>query len=331
MADKANPSKDKDMYGKVLRKEDKTWLEPEYVDGLIKETHGHFGKQDAKDIVDAKGPLVPDPFWPDGAAPTHLSKERQNDIAVGKAFREMRGPVWRCEKCGAESGRSLKNDKLCHTCYDKESQNTALARKVNANWMDEAAALGLALFERQPEETDTEWLIWCTYRSYYPLKLPTWSELARKCGHAVATVTKAAQKWSFKVRLIAWARHTDDTVQERRIAAIKEMNEKQLGMAKTIQDKLQDAISTLNPQLLKPNEIVSLFKVATELERKVTTYVDEKVENTVTESTNKQTIMTKPEDLGEVVSILNKLGVLQGKSVGIEQTTRIIAKGDENA
>lgn len=134
------------------------------------------------------------------------------------------------------------------------------------------------------------------------------------------------------MRLQAWARYTDDTMLEERAAAIKEMNSKQLGMAQTIQDKLKEAIDSLEPTLLKPNEIVNLFKVATELERRVVTAMPEKVEGTMLETGNKTEQLTKAEDLSEVVSILTKAGVinLEGKTVGVEQSTRIIVKENES-
>lgn len=285
---------------------------------------------DVSHRVEPDMPELPDPFWPPGVVPGHLSVEKQRDPAIVEAFVEIAGPVWHCEKCGSTQKQSQQNKRFCVDCLKLEAQNTALARKINANWMDEAAELGLAIFERQPEETNIEWLIWTTYRSYYPLKMPTWTELAAKCGCSVATVTKAAAKWSYKVRLVEWARHTDGKIQEKRIAAIKQMNEKQLSMAQTIQSKLQSAIETIDPQLLKPNEIVNLFKVATELERRVTTYVEEKVESDVVEDRKKQVVATRPEDLSEVVDILRQTGLLDNKVLGIEQTTttRIVAKED---
>lgn len=279
------------------------------------------------EIVEAqKMPLTPDPYWPAGASPNHLSVEEQQSKEVQESFAAL--VTWKCERCGATLDQSVSDSRYCSPCFDLESQNSALAQKVNSNWMEQAKELGLELYERQPEETDLEWFIWQTYRSYYPLKLPTWSALATACKSGVNTVVKASSKWSYKVRMIAWARETDAGMQETRIAAIKEMNEKQLTAAKTIQEKLSLAIECLDPRLLKPNEIVSLFKVASDLERKIVTSVDEKVLSDATDSKARQMSLTKPEDLADVISILQKTGVLDEKTLGIEQTTRIIAKDE---
>lgn len=273
-------------------------------------------------------PVKPDPFWPTGAVPDHLSPAQMADTKIS----EFVGvDPWTCVKCGTHLNKSSENPDYCVECWKKEANNTALARKVNSSWMEDSDALGLAYFERQPEETDTEWMIWEHYRSHYPMKLPTWSELAKECGCSVGHVTRTAQKWSFKVRLQSWARYTDDSMMEERAAAIKEMNARQVGMAKTLQEKLKTAIDSIDPVLLRPGEIVQLLKVSAELERRIVTATPEKVEGTSIDVKQRQNNLTKPEDMNEIVSILAKTGVLPGQGIAVEQTTttRIVAKGEE--
>ena len=283
-------------------------------------------KTDAQKSVE-KMPTKPDPLWPGGAAPLHLSPAVRESAEILAPFNEL--IVWKCEKCGSTVGKSISSDRFCNDCFVKEAQNTAVAQKVNATWMEQSEELGLKLFERQPEENAEEWRIWEKYRSFYPLKQPTWNELAAQCGCSVATVTRVAQKWSFKVRLVAWATFMDQGMQQDRILAIQEMNKKQLDMAKVMQNKLKEAIDLINPATLKPGEIVNLFKVATDMERKITTAIPEKVFSETTEAAKKQMSATRPEDLAEVVAILMKTGALDGKTIGIETTTRIVAKEED--
>lgn len=286
------------------------------------------GGDEVKKVDKPVEPVKPDPFWPTGAVPDHLSPAQLADTKVS----EFVGvDPWTCVKCGTHLNKSSENPDYCVECWKKEANNTALARKVNSSWMEDSDALGLAYFERQPEETDTEWMIWERYRSHYPMKLPTWSELAKECGCSVGLVTRAAQKWSFKVRLQSWARYTDDSMMEERAAAIKEMNARQVGMAKTLQEKLKTAIDSIDPVLLRPGEIVQLLKVSAELERRIVTATPEKVEGTSADVKQRQTNLTKPEDMNEIVSILAKTGVLPGQGIAVEQTTttRIVAKGEE--
>ena len=271
-------------------------------------------------------PVVPDPFWPAGALPSHLSVEQCADASIITPFKDLSS--WKCERCGTTLNQSVSNPKLCNDCYVQDAQNTELAKRTNETWMDQSKELGLAIFERQPEETDEEWRIWEKYRSYYPLRQPTWTELATSVGRSVAMVTRTSNRWSFRVRLVAWAQYTDDLNQESRIIAIKEMNEKQLTLSKMLQSKLLEAINGLDAATLKPTEISNLLKVSSDLERRIVTYQPEKV-NSSLEETAKVQQTTKTEDLADIIAILQKSGVLDGKSIGIETTTRVIAREDD--
>lgn len=276
----------------------------------------------------------PDPFWPEGVMPTHLAPAERRDAAVQAAWKEQAGVdlSWRCEECGTMVDRSAKDPRLCNKCYIKAKEARALATRTNEGWQELAQSLGLAIYERQPEETDLEWRIWEKYRSYYPLALPTWSKLAEEVGCAVGTVTKAANRWNYRARMVAWAQFADSEGQEKRIAAIKEMNKKQLDMSQRLLEKVSEGIDQIDPALLRPNELVNLMKLSVELERKITSYVDEKVESTAVQTQTKERPKTKAEDLGEVLGILAQTGIIPGqdkkKVVGVEQKTTILVRED---
>lgn len=271
-------------------------------------------------------PDKPDPFWPEGAVPTHLTSKQIVDAAWEAVGVDGK---WRCASCGSTTGKSIRNPQLCATCYKKAVEQTKLMQKTNEGWMEQSEQLGLALYERQPEETDTEWAIWIKYRSYYPMPTPTWTALARELGVSVSTVTRTANRWAFKARMIAWAKRVDSDGQEKRILAIREMNDKQLSMAQRLHDKVSEAIDQIDPALLRPNEITNLAKFATELERKVTEYHEETVETVTQEAKSQVKQKTKAEDLAEVMQILQQTGVVDSPQVvGIEQKTTILMKED---
>ena len=258
-----------------------------------------------------------DPFWPDEAAPTYIA-------AIGHVV-----DSWACAKCGSVDvgEKSSADPTLCNACYTDQAQNTALAKKTNADWMEQSVACGLALYERQPEETPMEWFIWDSYRKHYPMKMPNWTELAAECGCAVGTVVNASNRWSYKVRIQHWARSMDDTLQEQRIKDVTEMNERQVSIAKTLQDKLKSAVENLDPILLRPGEIATLLKASTELERRIQLSAPEKVQGTMLDAGTKQQQLTEAKDISEVVDILSKAGMLTGgMSVGIRTTTEIVTK-----
>lgn len=299
-----------------------------------------------KDLVDESSypvPDKPDPFWPEGAVPRHLGKEwmkepQKSQSVDGQEIIDAAWEAvgvdahWRCMNCGASTVPSKKNPQLCVNCYEKSVQNTKLAERTNEGWMEQSEQLGLAIYERQPEETDEEWRIWEKYRSYYPLQLPTWTALAKACGCSVVKVTKAAQRWNFKARMVAWARFIDGDNQEKRIVAIRAMNEKQLSMAQRLQDKISEAIDQIDPALLRPNEINNLMKLATDLERRITTEQEEKVESTALEAKTVARPKTKAEDMAEVLCILQDTGVMPGgkKIVGVETKTTMLIKEDDS-
>lgn len=274
----------------------------------------------------------PDPLWPRGAMPEHLPPAQRVDALINAAFVGDALSSFTCSRCGSHINQSTGNPKLCGACFTKEAKNTALARTANGSWMDIAEECGLALYERQPEETDEEWRIWCAYRDHYPLKLPTWSALAEECSVSVGIILKVSSRWSFKVRMQAWARAADDATSQQRIEAIRDMNKRQVDMATKLQTKLAEAIDNLDPLLLRPGEIVNLMKAATELERRIKLATPEKVDGTVQVAGAQQKKVTRAEDLSEVVSILASSGLLPGQKLAVEQTTttRIVAAAEEN-
>lgn len=208
----------------------------------------------------------------------------------------------------------------------------AVAPAQERDWMELSKEYGLAIFERQPEESAVEWQIWTTYRQFYPMRLPKWTELAAECGTTVGTVVKTSQKWSFNVRLQAWARFTDDMMAEDRAKAIQEMNARQLDMACRLQEKIATGIDYIDPMTLKPTELGNLMKLSTELERRIKIAAPERVQGAVEEAGKARETMTKAADLSSVISILQQAGVLDGKTVGVEQqtTTRLLAKDESS-
>ena len=108
------------------------------------------------------------------------------------------------------------------------------------------------------------------------------------------------------------------------------MNTTHISMAQTLQQKLKTAIDNIDPYSLSPKDINSLMKPAAEIERKA--FYDEteewKPETSTVANKELKESTTKKEDLTEVMGILMSAGLLQGKKVGVEQTTRVIVDGD---
>ena len=104
---------------------------------------------------------LPDPLWPAEVIPTHLSPADRRDPEVKEAWDKIGIDLdWRCAECGSTVDRNAKEPTLCNKCYAKKVEARALATKTNEGWQELASSLGLAIYERQPEETDLEWRIW---------------------------------------------------------------------------------------------------------------------------------------------------------------------------
>jgi len=286
---------------------------------------------DAQREKDSRTPLHPDPLWPEKALPLHLSAEQKAKAVEIGAYVALKESDWKCENCDTTERPSKEKPHLCVHCAILDDKQTNLAKKTNSTWMELAKEYGLEYFERQPEESDTDWRIWEAYRSYYPLKLPTYSELAEKTGYASGTVVNAAQRWSYKIRIMAWARFCDAGIQTERVEAVREMNTKQQDMSGRLLKKLSEAIDIIDPKTLRPGEIVNLFKVATDLERKIVTMTEEKVNQpAIVENDTRTHTLTKPEDIATIAAILRGAGVFEGREVTVETATRVLVKGEDS-
>ena len=97
-------------------------------------------------------------------------------------------------------------------------------------------------------------------------------------------------------------------------------------MAATLREKLRTSIEAIDPQALKPSEIASLAKLATEMERKarIDTVAQEEARQPLLVDTGNPNLKkneTKKDDLQEVMSILIKAGALGDVThIGVRRT-----------
>lgn len=236
-----------------------------------------------------------------------------------------------CRRCGVTGSPHKDNPHLCDACVKAEDSRVSYYRQHNYNWMDVAKEAELELWERQPDETDREWQVWLAYRDAYPGIKPSYRGVAEQLGTTVNVVRKVGQRWSFSARLQAWAKKCDELTMQQRQQEILDMNKRHIDMAKTINEKLEIAIQKINPAVLEPKDITGLAKLATDLERKARIDMSNQYRPSVVEDTNPdlKKATTKTEDLGEVLDILQKAGLLTpGAQVGIRTTTEVVVKED---
>lgn len=247
-----------------------------------------------------------------------------------------------CVRCGLEKEPHKLHKDVCVDCIRLENNLVSYNRQQNEGWMDIAKEACIEVWERQPGETDLEWSVWLAYRDAYPGRKPSYRQVAEDLTLSVGSVQKIGARWDFSVRMQAWARFVDNLTLQKRQQEILSMNQKHVTMAMTLNEKLARAIERIDPEVLKPSELSSLMKIATDLERKARldqVVVEQQASAAVgvvdpsdRNSTKDQT--AKKEELQEVVDILMKAGVLGGvgSTVGVRQvtttTTEVISKDD---
>jgi len=242
--------------------------------------------------------------------------------------------VAHCKKCGQDKIMDSVDKHLCVDCVRAENNRVAFYRQQNFGWMDIAKEADISLWERQPGETDWEWIVWQRYRDTYPMQRPSYRTVAEDLNTTVGAVKKIGARWSFPARLQAWMRQVDAMTQRQRETEILEMNKKHITLAEKINVKLEKAIDNIDPTLMSAKEIAGLLKISSELERKAR--LDQPVLGAVRADDDNPDLKkanTNTEDLAQVVDILTKAGVLTG-NIGVRTTTttttEVVVKEDDD-
>lgn len=268
----------------------------------------------------------------DNSPPQHLTDPLQYGDAI-----ILKSPCRRCQSTNVPASKG--NPLICIQCERALNDRYALERRDNDSWQELAAQQGVELWERQPNETQTEWMIWQTYCSYYPGRVPPYSQIAKELSVSLSMVTQSAQRWNYKVRLLSWSRYADAITISTRVDNVKAMNDKRIEMAQRIDDKISKAIDIIDVGTLKPNELVSLLKLSNEMERQAQTYVAEAVPNNVVETKTSDQRQTKKEDVTDILDILGKAGLMElisPSAMGVRQVTttttetQVIVKGEND-
>lgn len=246
-----------------------------------------------------------------------------------------------CPRCGQYKPAHHIDRHLCVDCVKAENNRITYYRQHQEDWVNNAKDNGLELWEQQPGETQWEFTVWTAYRDSYPGKKPSYSDVARQLNTTYSSVRKIAQRWSFPVRMQAWMKYCDTITLAQRRQEILDMNKDHVDMAAKIRDKLNTAIELIDPMALKPGEIASLARLASDMERKarIDTIAQEEIRRELvvdTENPELKKAPTKQSDLSEVVGILLKAGALGDiTQIGVKQTetktttTQVVVQDEE--
>lgn len=262
-----------------------------------------------------------------------MSDERNTALQeVGPADSTEVVVMVECPRCGQTKPRHHIDQHLCVDCAKAENNRIMYYRQHQDNWMDVAKEAGLDVWQQQPGETQWEFTVWTAYRDSYPGKRANYADIARQLGTTYNVVKKIAQRWSFPVRMQAWMQECDRITLMQRRQEILDMNKEHVDMAARMREKLSKAIDAIDPSTIKPSEIASLARLASDLERKarVDTINQEEIRRGMmvdTENPELKKSPTKSNDLNEVLGILLKAGALGDVSaIGVRQTTEVVVK-----
>lgn len=243
-----------------------------------------------------------------------------------------------CPRCGQFKPAHHTDKHLCVDCVNAENTRVTYYRQHQDDWIANAKENGVELWSQQPGETQWEYTVWTAYRDAYPGKKPSYGDVARQLNTTYNSVKKIAQRWTFQLRMQAWMKHCDDLTMQQRRQEIIDMNKEYVDMAAALRAKVGAAVQAIDPLSLKPGEIASLAKLASEMERKarVDTIAQEELRRDMlvdTENPDLKKSPTKQTDLSEVVGILLKAGALGDiAQIGVRQTTEVVVKdADGNA
>lgn len=248
-----------------------------------------------------------------------------------------------CPKCGQHkpaNAQALRRG-MCTDCskaYSNHYHHTAVKKNPD-DWMALARESGLDIWLQQPGETQQEYSIWVAYRDSYPGRKPNYGVVAEQLGIPYESVRNAAQRWSYAIRMQVWMAECDRITMLQRRNEILDMNKQHIDMAAKLREKLAVAIDSIEPSMLKPSEIGTLAKLATELERKARLDTidqdDARHELLVdTENPELKKAPTKQSDLSDVVGILLKAGALGDiTQIGVRrtETTEVVVTDDQGA
>ena len=234
-----------------------------------------------------------------------------------------------CPRCSQTKPVNRVDPHMCADCASAENTRLTYNRQ-HQDWLTVAAECGVDPWLQQPGETQWEYTVWVAYRDSYPGKRPTYSAVAQKLDTTYAVVRKISQRWTFPVRMQLWMKHVDDITMLQRRDEILTMNKENIELAQKLRKKINAAVDSINPDEVKPGEIVQMAKLAADLEREAridTIAQDEMRSQLLVDNDNPdlKKAPTKQEDLSEVVSILMKAGALGTVTkVGVKQTTEVV-------
>src|SRR5262249_27838418 len=122
-----------------------------------------------------------------------------------------------------------------------------------------------SVYERQPGESRQALAAFIAYRDLGPAR--SLAKVGQKLGKSTTLMERWSARWRWTARAAAWDEELDRQARAAQVAAVKEMAERHVKLAKSLQFRAIERLNTLDPNELSPSEVLRYIVEAVKLER----------------------------------------------------------------
>ena len=120
-------------------------------------------------------------------------------------------------------------------------------------------------WERMEGEGSKAFEAFRVYRDMGPER--TITAVGRQLSKSRNLIDRWKDRWNWAERVRAYDNDLERAAHQEAVKSVREMRKRHIGMAAQIQHKGMLALQSLNPNSMKPNELIAFIREATKLER----------------------------------------------------------------
>lgn len=228
-----------------------------------------------------------------------------------------------CHQTKAAVSFSRIDANVCTSCASKAIRQ---AKIDDESWLEQNKQAGIALWEHQPQEPADAFNAWVLYRDAYPKQLST-AVLAEAMDRSTVGINYWRKRWKWEVRWDGWAAEQDRVKIMAHAAELKDMNERQINVAKLLHDKAMNRVIDIDMEEMTPKEVIQWLEVAAKLERTAVVSNGEVLKTELSSRvTHKHEDEAKVKDgnVAEILAVLQSSGALDTGGLQITQTTTTV-------
>jgi len=239
----------------------------------------------------------------------------------------MKVDLIRCGVCGKQRpllSMSTTEEGICKACSTKLLRQ---ARIDDETWVEQNRRAGIDLWDYQPQEPASAFTAWQIVRNNYPKRLRN-CEIAEIMDVSESAVGHWAARWKWDMRWNAWVLEQDRLKLEQEAKDRREMNDRQIKVARSLHDKSMARLESIDPDEMSPNEVKSWLELANKIEREARASNEElnrlEVSTSAVKTAEENKSTTDKDTTKEILEILISAGALGHGSVSIKTSTETV-------